>query len=198
MTDDSTNVSLLVRVRDLGDERAWREFDARYRDLVLRYCRRQGLQASDSEDVRQMVMWNLAKKLRGFEYEPARGRFRSYLGTTVRNAIHRHFRSPNANVAGLESGVASELEARPDATLDDQWEEEWRSAHYRRALQHVREAAEPKSVDVFEALLAGATLDAVAARFGMRRDAVQKVKQRLRDRLRDRIARQVDEEDGLT
>ena len=93
--------------------------------------------------------------------------------------------------------MENELIADPDLTLDEMWEDEWMAAHYRRALKGVRRDADPKSVEAFEMLLAGSTLDEVAAKLGMRRDAVQKVKQRMRDRLKASVALQVAEEEGL-
>ena len=90
-----TQPSLLSRVRDGSDQAAWREFEAKYHELLLRYCRARGLQRSDAEDVRQIVMMNLAKFLRNFDYSPEKGGFRSYLGRVVRNSISRHFSRPN-------------------------------------------------------------------------------------------------------
>ena len=186
---------MLIRLADLGDQVAWSQFDERYKDLILRYSRRRGLQPTDAEDVRQMVMLNLAKQFGGFTYDPNKGRFRDYLGRVVRNAIHRLFRSPNAKLRGLDTHVENEIEAA-DSTLDDLWEEEWMHAHYRRALATVRSSADPKSVDVFQSLLDGATLDEAAADFGMKREAVQKVKQRMRQRLQSCVAAQLEEEEG--
>lgn len=191
---ESTHPSLLARVADLEDQAAWREFDARYRDLILRYCRRKGLQASDAEDVRQMVLLNLARQLRTFEYEPGKGRFRDYLGRTVANAVHRHFRRPGPERRGLDTDVVADLEAPQgpaEAALDRAWEIEWMHHHYRLAMESVRETSDPKSIEVFERLLAGRTTDDVAADFGMSRDAVHKVKQRVRDRLKRRVAEQI-------
>ena len=105
MADHSTHASMLSRLRDLDDHASWSQFDDRYRDLILRYCRRKGLQQCDAEDVRQIVMLNLAKQLRTFQYDASKGRFRDYLGMVVRNAIFRLFRSPNAKLAGLETSV---------------------------------------------------------------------------------------------
>ena len=186
---------MLSRLRDLGDHDSWSAFDERYRELILRYCRRKGLQPSDAEDVRQMVMLNLAKQLRTFQYDVHKGRFRQYLGMVVRNAIHRLFRSPNAKLGGLDTAVESQLQAQPDERLDELWEEEWMASHYRRALKVVRQSSEPQSVVAFEALLAGQNLDQVASKLGMSREAVQKVKQRMRDRLREVVAKQVQEEE---
>ncbi len=188
---------MLSRLRDLADHTAWTQFDERYQGLILRYCQRKGLQPSDAEDVRQMVMLNLAKQLRTFQYDASKGRFRDYLGMVVRNSINRLFRSPNAKLAGLETRVENELVAEPDHALDDMWEEEWMAAHYRRALKSVRRDSDPKSVEAFELLLAGDSLDQVAEQLGMRRDAVQKVKQRMRDRLKACVDAQVAEEEGV-
>ncbi len=52
MTSDNTRPSLLTRVRNPDDHKAWREFESRYGDLITRYCRSVRLQHSDAEDVR--------------------------------------------------------------------------------------------------------------------------------------------------
>ena len=197
MSDLTTQASLLSRVRDLSDQAAWREFDAKYRELILRYCRRRGLQQSDAEDVRQMVMLNLAKQLRSFQYEPEKGRFRNYMGQAVANAIHRTFRRPRPEQRGLDTSVASELTDGSQAALDREWEVEWMHHHYRLALKSVRESADPKSVEAFEYLLSGETPQQVARRLGLTQDAVHKVKQRMRDRLKQLVGRQIHEEDDL-
>ena len=191
---DRTRPSLLSRVRDHDDHVAWREFDAQYRDLILRHCYRRGLQASDAEDVRQMVMLNLARQLRTFQYQPDRGRFRDYLGRAVRNGIHRYFRRPRPEFHGLDMEGAADTAVPGPHESDPVWEAEWMHYHYRRAMDTVRRTAEPKSVAVFEHLLAGETPDEVAAAFSMTRDAVHKVKQRMRDRLKAQIVEQIREE----
>jgi RNA polymerase sigma factor (sigma-70 family) len=195
MADASTRASLLMRVRNLEDHAAWHEFDTRYRELILRYCRRNGLQPDDAEDVRQMVMINLARQLRRFEYRPGLGRFRNYLGTTVRNAIHRLFRRPRREFAGLQE---EELPISDDAAVearDEVWETEWMHHHYRLAFAKLRQQLPARSMQVFSRLMAGASVDEVAAEFEATRDAVHKVKQRVRNKLRDLVAEQILEED---
>ena len=193
----TTHPSLLSRVRDLDDHAAWHEFDARYRELILRYCRRRDLQPADAEDVRQMVMLNLARHLRQFRYRPERGRFRGYLGRTVQNAIHRRFRRPNAEVHGLDVDDSLPIGDSIDQDTDPEWEAEWRDHHFRLAMDTLRNTVQPRSLEVFEHLLAGETPAEVAEHFGMSFDAVHKIKQRMRKRLQELIARQVWEEDGL-
>ena len=192
---ETTQPSLLSRVRDQGDHAAWREFDEKYRGLILRYCRRRGLQPTDAEDIRQLVMINMAGRLTSFQYRPEQGRFRDYLGRTVQNAIYRWFRRPHRDVTGLDTHVLKGMESEEVEPFKEVWEQEWMFHHYRLAMRTVRQTSESKSVLVFERLLAGEEIDDVSTTFGMSRAAVHKVKQRMRDRLRECIERQIHEEE---
>lgn len=193
---ETTRPTLLKRLRDPGDQSAWREFDARYRELVLRVCLRSGLQAADAEDVRQVTMMGLARALPGFVYRPEVGRFRDYLGTVVRNAIRRH-RARQGRGAEVLVGDVAELSDPADGedAWSEGWNEEWKLHHYRLAMARVRASFRPRSLAVFDGLLEGRTGEELAREHGMTPEAVYKVKQRIRDRLRELIARQLREEE---
>lgn len=193
MSWKTTQPSLLLRVRDSADAAAWSEFDRRYGELIVRYCRSRGLQQTDAEDIRQIVLMNLSRALKNFEYSPARGKFRTYLGRAVRNAMTRLARRPDRRLYTLDQ---EEQAPAPEVEDDASWEDEWVRHHYRQAMQTVRQTFEPRSVEVFDRLLAGATTAQVAEEFDMTTEAVHKVKQRIRDRLKGLIAQQIKDEDG--
>ena len=196
METDSTRASLLSRVRDPADHAAWREFESRYGELILRYARACGLQLADAEDVRQAVLLGLSRTLRTFQYSPERGRFRHYVGRAARNRVRlvraRHSAAPaplDSDEHGL--GVPDEGSAAPDAV----WEREWMAHHYRRALRTVRETFDARSIAMFERLMTGVNAEAVAEEFGASPGGVRQVKHRIRERLRELIVAQVREED---
>jgi RNA polymerase sigma-70 factor (ECF subfamily) len=150
------------------------------------------MQASDAEDVRQMTMMRLVRTLPRFAYDPARGRFRDYLYRVVRSAT--------GDVVGRPSGRPAAVDMDMDVLAgaeapDGLWEQEWVDHHYRLAMTTVRATIEPRSVQAFERLLGGQTVEAVAESMGMTTDGVHKLKQRMRDRLRALIEAQVREED---
>ncbi|MBI5865627.1 MAG: sigma-70 family RNA polymerase sigma factor, partial [Planctomycetes bacterium] len=151
MNYETTQPSLLARVRDPNDHAAWREFDAKYRDLILGYCRVRGLQPSDAEDVRQIVLLNLTRSLPGFEYDPQKGRFRHYLGRAVKNGIARHFERRQGDQA-FDTAVLATAAAPDEIERDQVWEHEWVDHHYRLAMATIRATFDPRSVEVFEAL----------------------------------------------
>ncbi len=204
--DTTTRATLLSRVRDPEDQAAWNEFDRKYRDLILLYSRRRGLQHWDAEDVRQVVMMSLSRALRGFRYDRSRGSFRGYLGRVVRNAVFGHLARPGRDAAPLDvdalaNGEASEKSgALSDSggfdELDELWEREWMNHHYRLAMQTIRERFQPQSIAVFDRLLAGEGVSEIARHFETSDEAVRKIKQRIRQRLQELIEEQVHEEDA--
>jgi RNA polymerase sigma-70 factor (ECF subfamily) len=82
-----TRASLLVRLRDAGDDSAWRQFVEIYTPLIHGFCRQRDLQEADAADVCQEVMRTVARGAGHFEYDPSRGRFRNWLLTVVRSKL---------------------------------------------------------------------------------------------------------------
>ncbi|MHC4416622.1 MAG: RNA polymerase sigma factor [Planctomycetota bacterium] len=196
MGSATTSPSLLSRVRDPADQAAWREFDARYGDLIVRYCRARGIQHTDAEDIRQMVMVKLSRALAGFRYSRRRGRFRTYLGRVTHNEMIRHLTRPSTASRRVNRGAREQAAAdAADPEAEAQWEREWMHHHLRLALRRLRETGEPRRLEVFERLVAGETVEQVARAFGMTTQAVHKIKQRMRDRLKEMVAAQVRDED---
>lgn len=194
MSYETTSKSLLWRVRDPADEQAWREFESRYSELIRRYCFQRGLTRADLDDVSQMVWSDLAKGLRNFTYDPAKGRFRVYLGRIVRSAISRHFSRYGPATQALDSNVQARLSDDSDAQ-DECWEKEWADHHYRLAMVTIERTFDERNVSIFRQLVAGEPTERVAAASGMTVGAVNQAKHRIRTRLKELIARQVREED---
>lgn len=190
--DTQTRPSLLSRMREPRDGAAWREFEERYGEMILGWCRRCGLRQWDAEDVRQRVMIDLCRVLgAGFRYRPELGRFRHYLGRAVGNAIRQ--RARRVEPAGAEAAEPASSEGEQDA----RWEQEWRDHHLRIALRHLRATLGPRPRDVLERLLRGERAADIAAATGTNEAAVRKTKQRLLAQLRERVRNQVVDEDGF-
>ena len=62
----TTQPSLLIRLRDQGDDRAWAEFTEIYAPLVNQLARRRGLQDADAQDLVQEVFRAVARCHRAF------------------------------------------------------------------------------------------------------------------------------------
>ena len=189
-----TQLTLIARLQDPADEEAWRRFESRYRDLVVRFAVRQGLQPTDAEDVAQAVFAALVRAMPGFRLDPGNGRFRSYLFRAVRNEISRvrsRATRPSDGVEGLstEHGAA-------EGAAERAFEDEWIDHHFRIAMAEIRRTFAPESVAIFERLMRGEPVEAIAVDCGTTAQAVHKVKQRIRDRMRTLVEAQIAEEEA--
>jgi RNA polymerase sigma factor (sigma-70 family) len=105
-----TRVSLLVRVRNLGDGRSWDEFRAIYRPLIFGYLRGLGIREHDADDLTQEVFSRLMAILPDFKLDPGR-RFRAYLWTMTRNALVAGIRGKKVRGRAEEEWVRRSCEA---------------------------------------------------------------------------------------
>lgn len=88
----STHLSLLGRLRFASDQASWELFVRTYGMFLYQFCTRRGLQDSDAVDVVQEVLAQVVVSIPKFEYDPARGRFRDWLGAIARSKLARHWR----------------------------------------------------------------------------------------------------------
>lgn len=87
----STHLSLFLPLRaDANDQAAWRAFHVRYQDVILGWCRRRELSRAWAEDLAQEIWLKLLRDIR--TYDPAKGRFRSWLKSVVGNALNDFWR----------------------------------------------------------------------------------------------------------
>src|SRR5262245_33587255 len=79
-----TRASLLVRLRDGDDPKAWTEFLEIYAPVVYRFARNRGLQDADAADIMQDVLRSVSSAVGRLEYDAKRGTFRGWLFTITR------------------------------------------------------------------------------------------------------------------
>jgi RNA polymerase sigma factor (sigma-70 family) len=190
-----TRRSLIVRLADAEDSRAWREFVALYEPLVLRLARRKGLQDADARDVCQEVFRAVAGAVG--RWDPDRGSFRGWLSTIARNLLI-NFLSRRREPRG--TGATSMVELLNAAPADDPsatatFEREYRRRLLRWACDEARGESTPAAWRAFEqTAVEGRAPADVAAELGVSVGAVYIARSRVLARIRRKVQEHRDHE----
>jgi len=130
----TTRPSLLVRLRDPMDERAWSEFVEIYGPLIRLLARQRGLQDADAADLVQEVFRAVAAAIERYDPDPARGSFRGWLSTIARNLIVNLLNAQRRHPRGTgDTQIQQLLEAQPAPNSE---ESALFDAEYHRRLLH--------------------------------------------------------------
>lgn len=183
---DTTHPSLLLRLKDHRDTAAWRVFDEIYRPMMERFARARGLDVADADDVVQQCMAALADHIRSFDYDPARGRFKSWLRTMVNNKV-RNFLRDRREQAG-DSGPIRTL-ASPEASAEEVFEKLWMQEHLWHCLRQIESQVDATTFQAFRLfVLDQRPVEEVCAMLGMSANNVYTIKWRLTQKVGEKMA----------
>ncbi len=188
MTIPSTHLSLL---QALGEEdrreEAWAVFQAGYRDVILGWAQRCGLELHAAEDLTQDILIKLLVALPHHQHNPDRGRFRSWLKTVVRNVLadrqrRQRRRSEPAGVGGSTALEQLGNLPSPEAVEELSVAVERRTAAWEaELLDRVRARVEPASWAAFcQRMIERRPAAEVAAELGISVGAVYKAAERIK------------------
>jgi RNA polymerase sigma-70 factor (ECF subfamily) len=188
-----TRASLIARIADARDARAWDEFTSVYQPIVYRMARQQGLQHADAEELVQETMLAVARAVDGWVPDPQRGRFRDWLHRIARNLAINFLTRRRYQAWGTgDTDMQRRLDAAcsVDSDVSQVFEAEYRRAVFRRAAESVRAAVKETTWQAFwlsaiDDLPAGE----VARRAGISIGSVYIARSRVMARLREEVRR---------
>jgi RNA polymerase sigma-70 factor (ECF subfamily) len=187
-TAPSTRASLLVRLRDPGDDDAWRQFVQLYAPVVYGFARQRQLQDADAADLTQEVLRSVMTSAGRLDYDPARGSFRGWLFTVTRNKfldLRERQRRGQGRGGTSAQAILADLPAPEEEAL---WDEEFRRRLFAAAAEQVREEFEEPSWQAFWATaIDGKKAADVAGELGLSVGAVYIAKSRIQARLKERV-----------
>ncbi len=196
-----TRASLLVRIRDRGDQTAWQEFVEVYSPVIYGFARKRGLQDADAADLMQDVLRSVSNAIGRLEYDPKQGSFRGWLFTITRNKVFNHLSARRGKARGTgDSGAQALLSAHPDdsPTMDDGWELDYQRQIAALAMNELRTEFQEKTWEAFwRTAVEGESAGDVGRALGMSPGAVYVAKSRVLARLKVEVQKRLaeDEED---
>ncbi|MEN6497191.1 MAG: sigma-70 family RNA polymerase sigma factor [Thermoguttaceae bacterium] len=186
MMGSETQASLLARLQDGTDPLVWEEFFSRYWRLIHRFARQRGCAEHTAEEVVQEVMLTVFQQRDVFRYDPARGRFRDWLLTVVRNKVAEHRRRPAEQIRAQGGETPWDLLQAPagDDLPDEVLEAAFEEAVLLTLLDTVRQEVTPRTYQAFELFTLHELPAAEVARItGITRNAVYQARKNIMRRL---------------
>jgi RNA polymerase sigma-70 factor (ECF subfamily) len=148
----ATQPSLVIRLRDRGDDRAWSEFVEIYSPLIEGLARRKGLQAADVADLVQEVLGAVSRAIDRYDPDPSKGSFRGWLSRIARNEILDAIAARRRYPPGAgDSAVHRMLDERPAPSAEETalFEAEYRRRAFAWAAERVRDEVSELAWRVF-------------------------------------------------
>jgi RNA polymerase sigma factor (sigma-70 family) len=185
----TTRLTLLARLRNVGDSGAWAEFVDLYAPMLYGLARRHGLQDADAADITQDVLRAVYVAVPRLSYDPARGSFRGWLFTVARNQLRKF---ANARKRRPQPGATAAVEAlvrnQPAREEEEAWEREYREGLFAWAAERVRGQFRPATWDAFwRTWVEGEDPRAVGAALGLSPGAVYIARTRVLARIRQEV-----------
>ena len=192
--NETTRSSVIRAVADTENEAAWQRLFDLYAGFVFSIARSKGLREEDADDVVQVVFSDLARNLPTFQYDRAKGKFRSYLTGLV------HWRVMDKLKAGKRDAdlKASFWEEAKAAAMEDGGfsEREWQAAALEEALRRIKPDVRPEHYAAFVAsAVEGQDTETVMKLYGLTRDNLYQIRTRLTAKLREAVAKVLEEMD---
>ncbi len=186
-----TRPSLLLRMRDTQDARAWGEFVEIYEPLVYRLARRNGFQDADARELTQEVLLAVSKAINGWDADPARGSFRAWLFRVARNLMINFLAKQRRHPQGVgDTDFQRLLAQQPSPESEDSacFDLEYRRRLFRWAAEQIRDDFQASTWKAFwRTCVEGRGIQEVAAELQLSAGAVYVARSRVMARLRKRI-----------
>ena len=185
--DATTRSSVLAAVKDTGNEAAWARFFDLYAGFVFAIARSKGLTSEDADDIVQGVFSELVRKMPTFEYDRAKGKFRSYLLGLINWRVLDKLKADKRESERNET-YRKEAKSVPvsEAAFIDQ---EWQNAAFNEALRRLQEEARPDHFAAFvESTVEGIDTETVMRLHGLTRDNLYQIRARFTAKLKTLVA----------
>lgn len=189
MRPPETRHSLIVRLKDQGNDLAWTEFVCAYEPFLMRMVQKQGTPERHTADVTQQLLMTIAKSVAGWTPDGKGASFRRWLGCVARNVVIKFMTRERRHITGRGgSDFLDLLEDVSDASIDSENAKKYERELILWAAESVRTEFRENSWRAFwETQVEGRSVADVADDLGVSAGAIYMSRSRVFARIRNRI-----------
>ena len=155
---EKTRKSLIARLDNWEDRKAWDEFYQTYWRLIYSVAIKAGLRNDEAFDVVQETILSIAKQSKRNLYDPKQGSFKTWLMNMTRWRINDQFRKRKKDTSmavgdwegDRKTAVIERFEDPKGDVLERLWDVEWKKNLAEAALARVKARVSPKQYQIFD------------------------------------------------
>ena len=128
------------------DRDAWHRFEAKYSPIIAEFCRKQGLNGSEIDELVQEVWVRVWRNLPRFEYAGRKGSFRGWISVLTRRAAvtkHREDERRTRRERPLSGRILRQLDDE-GPSLYDRWTKELERELARSEIERMEREADAR------------------------------------------------------
>ena len=180
----TTRTTLLEKIA-AGDEIGWEDFARTYSPLIQSIARRLNVPEDDIDDIRQQTLLSVFHGGHFAYRREENGKFRTWLGTIIRNRIADYFRK-----TGRETRVRAKLREFSELeAFEDDYLKKYRDHLLTLALEELKRQVSPEIYETFALCRQGRSDKDAAALLGVKPNTVTVRKRRCMEILNAVISR---------
>ena len=187
----STRYTLLKRAQDQSDSQAWDELIAFYRKYIYVIIRSMNINASDAEDVQQLVLVELWKYLPKYEYDSEISKFRFWVAKVTRNQVLTFIRKQQAHAKKMDlaqnEAQVSYLASIKAPEIETMITKEWELFISNSAMQNIQSHFSEAAIQAFKLFSAGMSVNDISEKLDVKADSIYKYISRIKLRLIEEI-----------
>ena len=184
----TTRLTLMQRLKNKDDDKSWEDFSDAYRGFIFSILNRMRVDASLIDDLMQDILLSVWKSMPGFEYNPSKGRFSSWLATIAINTV-KSAQLKKSRLLAREQKVYNQQPHLEEGDLESMIEREWAEFLTKTAWQNVSQNLSEVMRQCFEGFMDGKSLVNVAAEMGLPDNTVRVYKRRVNTMMKREIFR---------
>jgi len=146
MDEYLTRQSLLLRAKNLQDERAWKEIVDIYRHYIFVVIMSKGLSSSQADDVQQLVLLELWQNLH--KYDSEKSKFRHWVAMISHHKTIDYIRKESNHLKKINNQeIAEQVEKSEIEALA---EKEWKFFIANMAMKNLQNKIKPIAMQCFQ------------------------------------------------
>lgn len=175
----NTRETLIMRVKNQYDEKAWQEFVDIYRRYTYVVIRRLGVDVDPAEELTQNILLKLWQKLPDYKYDPKVARFRTWLSRVINNTVLNFRRQKSRQPVIVEIGDEYTL----SSDVEKMMEKEWESYLTNLAMERIEDKFSGKAISAFNMTMEGKQIKEIAEELEVEENSVYRLKNRVKNQL---------------